>query len=55
MEKIIMGVKSALDILSNFLFYCDFIHNHSDLFGQDSAFVTSVAYSQEQANHWFLF
>ncbi|HIT86626.1 MAG TPA: hypothetical protein IAB62_02405 [Candidatus Coprocola pullicola] len=45
MEKIIMGIESALDIISNFLFYYDFIHTHSYLFRQAPASVADVTYS----------
>ena len=44
-EKIIMGIKSIFDIVSNFLFYYHFIHSHSYFFGQLSAFVANVIYS----------
>ena len=46
---------SALDMISNFLFYYNFIHSHSSLSDQAPASVAGVTYSQDQANHWFLF
>jgi transposase InsO family protein len=46
---------SAMDMISNFLFYYNFIHSHSSLSDQSPASVAGVTYSQEQANHWFLF
>ena len=50
-EKIIMGIKSALDIVSNFLFYYHFIHSHSYLSKQPPASVAGVTYSQQQGKH----
>ena len=55
MEKIIIGIQSALDIISNFLFYYHFIHSHSYLSEQAPVSVADVTYSQQQAKHWFLF
>ena len=55
MEKIIIGMESALHIISNFLFYYHFIHSHFYLLGQAPASVADVTYSQQQAKHWFLF
>ena len=55
MKKIIMDIESALDIISNFLFYYYFIRSHSYLYRQALASVAGVAYSQQQAKHWFLF
>ena len=49
-----MGMESALDIISNFLFYYHFIQSHF-LSRQAPASVASVTYSQEKARHWFLF
>ena len=46
---------SAMDMISDFLFYYNFIHSHSSLSDQAPACVAGVLYSQEQANHWFLF
>ena len=43
--------ESALDIISNFLFYYHFIHSHFYLFKQVPASVADVARSQEQAKH----
>ena len=46
---------SAIDMISNFLFYYNFIHRHSSLSRQAPASVSGVPYTQEQAKHWFLF
>lgn len=46
---------SALDMISNFMFYYNFIHSHSSLSKQSPACVAGITYSQEQAKHWFLF
>ena len=51
MEKIIIGMESALHIISNFLFYYHFIHSHFYLLGQTPASVADVTYSQQQAKH----
>ena len=47
--------ESALDMISNFLFYYHFIHSHSYLFRQAPASVAGVTYSQQQTKHKFYF
>ena len=50
-QKIIIGIESALDMISHFLFY----YQHSYLYRQALASVAGVTYSQQQAKRWFLF
>lgn len=47
--------SSALDSISNFLFYYNFIHSHSSLSNLSPAMVAGVKYTEEQKDHWFLF
>ena len=46
---------SALDCITNFLFYYNFIHNHSCLSNFTTASVAGVSYTEEQRKHWFFF
>ena len=45
-----MGIKSTLDMISNF-----FIHSHFYLSEKALTSVAGVTYFQQQAKHWFLF
>lgn len=46
---------SALDSITNFLFYYNFIHSHSSLSNFTPASVAGISYTEEQRKHWFLF
>ena len=54
-KKGFCSFTSALDMISNFLFYYNFIHCHSSLSYMTPASVAGITYSQEQAKRWFLF
>lgn len=54
-KKGFCSFDSALDMISNFLFYYNFIRCHSSLSYITPASVAGIIYSQEQAKHWFLF
>ena len=51
MEKIIIDIESALDIICKFLCYYHFIHSYSSLSEQASAPVVYITYFQQQAKH----
>ena len=46
---------SALDLISNFIFYYNFIHKHSSLSNLTPANVAGIIYSDRELKNCFLF